>query len=98
MNVALYPIENPVHAGAWRFPAWEPGTFSIVRFSLVPAAGGTRLVIHEHGEPEDWHDHIDTNVSAETLGGRPVSAAVARKETNFLSGNAVTRHGWSPAT
>ena len=40
---------------------WEPGTYSIVRFTLVPEADGTRLVIEQHGEPEDWHDHVDTN-------------------------------------
>jgi uncharacterized protein YndB with AHSA1/START domain len=47
---------------AWRFPVWEPGTCTLVRFTLTaePAgaagpehAGGGRtlLVIEQHGEP-----------------------------------------------
>jgi activator of HSP90 ATPase len=46
---------------AWRFPRWEEGVHSIVAFTLAAADGGTRLTIDQHGEPEDWHDHIDTN-------------------------------------
>ncbi len=58
-QIELIPGERIVQA--WRFPVWQPGTYSIVRFTLVPEAGGTRLVIEQHGEPEDWHDHVDTN-------------------------------------
>jgi activator of HSP90 ATPase len=55
---------------AWRLPAWEPGRYSVVRFSLDREDGGTRLVIDQHGAPEGqdtpgclrtWHDHLDTN-------------------------------------
>ncbi len=58
-QIELVPGERIVQA--WRFPVWEPGTYSIVRFTLVPEVGGTRLVIEQHGEPEDWHVHVDTN-------------------------------------
>jgi activator of HSP90 ATPase len=46
---------------AWRFPMWEEGVYSIVAFTLAAAEGGTRLTIDQRGEPEDWHDHLDTN-------------------------------------
>ena len=46
---------------AWRFPAWEQGVYSIVRFSVEPSGTVTRLIIDQHGEPTDWHDHIDIN-------------------------------------
>jgi activator of HSP90 ATPase len=58
-QIELVPGERIVQA--WRFGVWEPGTYSIVRFTLVGEDGGTRLVIDQHGEPADWHDHIDTN-------------------------------------
>jgi activator of HSP90 ATPase len=46
---------------AWRFPRWEPGQYSLVTFTLTATDGGTRLTIDQHGEPDDWHDHIDAN-------------------------------------
>src|SRR3954452_7852171 len=58
-QIELVPGERIVQT--WRFPAWEPGMYSIVRFTLVAEDGGTRFVIDQHGEPNDWHDHIDAN-------------------------------------
>ncbi len=58
-QIELVPGERIVQT--WRFPVWEPGTYSIVRFTLVAEDGGTRLVLDQHGEPDDWHDHVDTN-------------------------------------
>jgi activator of HSP90 ATPase len=58
-QIELVPGERIVQT--WRFPVWEPGTYSIVRFTLVADDGGTRLVIDQHGEPDDRHDHIDAN-------------------------------------
>jgi activator of HSP90 ATPase len=46
---------------AWRFPRWEEGVFSLVRFTLTAVDGATQLVIDQHGEPDDWHDHVDAN-------------------------------------
>ena len=43
---------------ARRFPVWAPGAYSIVRFSLAAADGGTELTIDQHGVPEDWHYHV----------------------------------------
>jgi activator of HSP90 ATPase len=58
-QIELVPGERIVQA--WRFPVWAPGTYSIVRFTLVAEGGGTRLVLDQHGEPDDWHEHVDTN-------------------------------------
>jgi hypothetical protein len=41
--------------------ALPPGTYSIVRFTLMAEDGGTKLVIDQDGEPSEWHDHIYTN-------------------------------------
>lgn len=58
-QIELVPGQRLVQA--WRFPQFAPGTYSMVSFSLTAEAGGTRLVIEQHGEPDDWHDHIDAN-------------------------------------
>ena len=58
-QIELVPGERIVQA--WRFPVWAPGVYSVVRFTLTPADGGTRLDIEQHGVPEDWHVHVDTN-------------------------------------
>jgi uncharacterized protein YndB with AHSA1/START domain len=67
-QIELMPGQRIVQA--WRFPAWEPGWYSVVRFRLEPDDGGTRLVIDQQGEPEGqdtlgchptWHDHLDIN-------------------------------------
>jgi activator of HSP90 ATPase len=58
-QVELVPAVRLVQA--WRFPAWDAGTYSIVQFSLGAEQGGTRLVIDQHGEPADWHDHLEAN-------------------------------------
>jgi uncharacterized protein YndB with AHSA1/START domain len=59
---------------AWRFPEWEPGTYTLVRFTLTagPAeaagAGQTLLVIDQQGVPggadqagchPTWRDHLN---------------------------------------
>ncbi len=58
-QIELVPGERIVQA--WRFPVWAPGVYSIVRFTLTPADGGTRLDIEQHGVPADWRVHVDTN-------------------------------------
>jgi activator of HSP90 ATPase len=58
-QIELVPGERVVQA--WRFPQWAPGTYSMVSFTLTAEAGGTRLVIDQHGVPDDWHDHVNTN-------------------------------------
>ena len=40
----------------------EPAqVYAILADANAAEAGGTRLVIDQHGEPDDWHDHVDTN-------------------------------------
>ncbi len=67
-QIDLVPDQRVVQA--WRFPVWEPGQYTIVRFTLEAEAGGTRLTIDQDGEPEEadalgchqtWHDHLDAN-------------------------------------
>jgi activator of HSP90 ATPase len=58
-QIEFVPGERIVQA--WRFPVWAPGVYSIVRFTVLAEGGRTRLVIDQHGEPADWHDHIDAN-------------------------------------
>jgi uncharacterized protein YndB with AHSA1/START domain len=67
-QIELVPGERVVQA--WRFPVWDPGRYSIVRFTLAPEDGGTVLVIDQDGEPygadaigchQTWHDHLDAN-------------------------------------
>jgi uncharacterized protein YndB with AHSA1/START domain len=67
-QIDLVPDQRVVQA--WRFPVWEPGWYTIVRFTLEAEGAGTRLVIHQDGEPDEadalgchqtWHDHLDAN-------------------------------------
>jgi uncharacterized protein YndB with AHSA1/START domain len=37
---------------AWRAASWGPGEFSVVRFALEDAAGGTRLLFDHRGFPD----------------------------------------------
>ena len=43
---------------AWRVADWEPGIYSIVRITLVPDEGGTKLVLDHTGLPEGHSEHI----------------------------------------
>jgi uncharacterized protein YndB with AHSA1/START domain len=67
-QIDLVPDQRVVQA--WRFPVWEPGRYTIVRFTLAAEDGGTHLVIDQDGEPEEadalgchqsWHDHLGAN-------------------------------------
>jgi hypothetical protein len=60
----LVPGERGVQA--WRFGSehasnWEPGIYSVVRFSLIPEGGATRFVIDHAAVPAGWHDHVSTD-------------------------------------
>jgi activator of HSP90 ATPase len=53
---------------AWRGSDWSPGVYSLVRFTLIPEAGGTRLAVDNDAYPEgkspiysSWHEHLSTN-------------------------------------
>jgi activator of HSP90 ATPase len=61
-QIELVPGERIVQA--WRFGSahpdvWEPGVYSIVRFTLRPEADATRLVIDHTGIPPEWEEHIE---------------------------------------
>jgi uncharacterized protein YndB with AHSA1/START domain len=62
-QIELVPGERVVQA--WRFGSahpdtWEPGVYSIVRFTLRPEGEATRLVIDHNGIPPEWQDHIES--------------------------------------
>jgi activator of HSP90 ATPase len=43
---------------AWRVSKWEPGIFSIARFALTPAGGGTMLIFDHTGFPPGTAEHL----------------------------------------
>jgi activator of HSP90 ATPase len=62
-QIELVPGERVVQA--WRFgsahpDAWEPGVYSIVRFTLRPEGDATRFVIDHDGVPPEWEDHLQS--------------------------------------
>ncbi len=66
-QVELVPGERVVQA--WRFggahpDTWEPGVYSIARFTLHPEGDATRFVIDHDGIPPEAHDRIQTGYPA----------------------------------
>lgn len=62
-QIELVPAERIVQA--WRFGAnhpdvWDPGVYSVVRFTLAAEGDGTRFIIDHAGVPPEWHEHIST--------------------------------------
>lgn len=37
---------------------WEPGVFSLVRFTLTPDGKGTKLVLDHSGFPAEQQEHL----------------------------------------
>jgi activator of HSP90 ATPase len=58
-QIELVPGERI--AQAWRFTNWEPGVYSIVRFTLTTDGEGTKLTVDQDGVPDDVHEHVRTN-------------------------------------
>ena len=58
-QVELVPNERI--SQAWRFADWEPGVFSMVRFTLADENGATKMVVDQDGVPDDVHEHVRTN-------------------------------------
>lgn len=50
---------------AWRSTGWEPGVYSMVRFTLSPAGHGTRLAVHQDGVPEEMREHMHLHTVSE---------------------------------
>lgn len=66
-QIELVPGRRVVQA--WRFggehpEAWEPGVFSVVRFSLEPLGDATRLVIDHDGIPARSEERIEAGYPA----------------------------------
>jgi activator of HSP90 ATPase len=58
-QIELVPNERVVQA--WRFTDWDPGVYSIVRFTLTPEGNGTKLTVDQDAVPEAFHEHVSTN-------------------------------------
>jgi activator of HSP90 ATPase len=61
-QIELVPGDRVVQA--WRFgdahpDVWEPGVYSIVRFTLTAAGDRTRFVVDHDAIPSEWHEHIE---------------------------------------
>jgi uncharacterized protein YndB with AHSA1/START domain len=66
-QIELVPGERVVQA--WRFggahpEAWEPGVYSVVRFTLRPEGDATRFVIDHTGIPRESEARIDSGYPA----------------------------------
>ena len=62
-QIELVPGERVVQA--WRFgdahpDTWEPGVYSIVRFTLTAQDGRTRFVVDHDAIPAEWREHIES--------------------------------------
>ena len=49
---------------AWHFKNWRPGLYSIVKFELKKARGGTRLVLDHTGIPPGHVGHLTSGWKA----------------------------------
>lgn len=80
--VELVPAKRIVQA--WRFSVWEPGVYSLVRFTLEAVAGGTRLKLdHENITSgvspffPSWKEHVEANWPAYYL--EPFASHLAKR-------------------
>ena len=55
-QIELVPGARVVQA--WRVKMWEPGLFSIVRFTLAAEGTGTKVVLDHAGFPEAQAEHL----------------------------------------
>jgi len=55
-QIELVRAERVVQA--WRVADWEPGEYSIVRFTLRPEGTGTRVVVDQDGYPARLHQAV----------------------------------------
>ncbi len=65
-QIELVPGERIVQA--WRGRDWDEGVYSIVRFTLTPERGGTKLSVDHDAYPDGqspqyptWHEHLSAN-------------------------------------
>jgi uncharacterized protein YndB with AHSA1/START domain len=62
-QIELVPGARVVQA--WRFggahpDAWDPGVYSVVRFTLTAEGDATRLVVDHDAIPAQWVEHIES--------------------------------------
>ena len=55
-NIEMVPGKRLVQA--WRVKTWEPGMYSLVRFTLEPAGSGTRVVLDHSSFPAEQQEHL----------------------------------------
>jgi len=55
-NIELVPRTRIVQA--WRVKVWEPGVYSVVRFTLTADGAGTKVVLDHTGYPPENKDHL----------------------------------------
>lgn len=55
-TIELVPNRRIVQA--WRVANWPEGMYSVIRFALEDADGGTRLVFDHWGAPDDQAAHL----------------------------------------
>lgn len=61
-HVELVPGTRVVQA--WRVKMWEPGVYSLVRFTLTAEGNGTKLVLDHSGFPDGQEAHLAAGWSA----------------------------------
>jgi uncharacterized protein YndB with AHSA1/START domain len=55
-QIELVPGARVVQA--WRTKMWEPGVYSLVRFTLVAEGAGTKVVLDHSGFPDGQQEHL----------------------------------------
>jgi uncharacterized protein YndB with AHSA1/START domain len=61
-HVELVPGQRLVQA--WRVKMWDPGVYSLVRFTLTPDGKGTKVVLDHSGFPDGQQDHLASGWTA----------------------------------
>lgn len=44
---------------AWRVDGWEPGVYSVARFSFVTDGSNTRVTLEQDGHPREAESHLE---------------------------------------
>src|ERR1700733_7685621 len=55
-QIELVPATRVVQA--WRVKMWEPGLYSIVRFTLTAEGSGTKVTLDHAGFPPEQAEHL----------------------------------------
>ena len=55
-HIELVPGARLVQA--WRVKMWEPGVYSLVRFTLTAEGSGTKVVLDHTGFPPEMQEHL----------------------------------------